>query len=160
MRNSLKFAFVLTGLVVSLAGAVLPAAASAGGPVSTGSGSSVTSPAGFGSVPECVFTGDPAGGRFARTLTCVQLVQDRRTGDAAAGRLVPGDSGNHSLTVSLQALLVSHGRFQWVTLAEANTKGPGELDTMTHSVRVSVFDELRACSVVDGGPRALCTPLD
>jgi hypothetical protein len=111
------------------------------------------------SIPTCLISNGGSGGRFTKSLLCVELV-NLVSGSAGQGSYsVSGDDTPHWLTETVEYR--AFGR-AWVPLATATTRGTGPLRARTRMVRVSTPGALRACTRVGTGSspvaaRELCS---
>ena len=97
------------------------------------------------SVPTCLISNGGSGGRFTKSLLCVELV-NLVSGRAGSGSYsVSGDDTPHWLTETVEYRALGRA---WVPLATATTRGTGTLRATTRMVRGSRPGALRACTRV------------
>jgi hypothetical protein len=100
------------------------------------------------------------GGHFTKSLTCVEL-RDTRPGVVGAGRFDAGDSGFHTLTVTVEYSARygghEHGPLTWVQLASVTRHGRGTLTATTEPAHAPRFAQVRACVATDGHAHRMCT---
>jgi hypothetical protein len=102
-------------------------------------------------IPTCLIDNGGGGGRFTKTLLCVELLNEPR-GHAASGSYSPGDpTAPHWLTVSLQYRPPGPTSKVWLPLATVTTRGRGQLKAVTRTVVLPAPGSLRACTQVGGG---------
>jgi hypothetical protein len=128
-------------LVTALFGVVVPASASP-------------------SVPMCLISNGGSGGRFTKTLLCVELL-DRGEGHAGSGSYSPGDGNTvHWLTESVEFQPLGRDSV-WLPLASARQHGTGRLAAVTRTVSLPAPGALRACTragtEAGGQPSELCS---
>jgi hypothetical protein len=100
------------------------------------------------SVPTCLIANGGSGGRFTKSVICVELV-NRVSGSAGSGSYSSsGDDRPHWLTETVEFRPL--GRV-WVPLASATARGTGVLRATTRMVRLPVPGALRACTRVGTG---------
>jgi hypothetical protein len=100
------------------------------------------------SVPTCLISNGGSGGRFTKSLLCVELM-NLVSGRAGSGSYsASGDDTPHWLTETVEYRALGHA---WVPLATATTSGTGALRATTRMVRVSTPGALRACTRVGTG---------
>jgi hypothetical protein len=104
------------------------------------------------SVPTCLISNGGSGGRFTKSVICVELL-NLVSGRAGSGSYSSsGDDTPHWLTVVVEFRAFGHA---WVPLATATARGTGAIRATTRMVRLSTPGALRACTRVGTGTSAV-----
>ncbi|HYS37885.1 MAG TPA: hypothetical protein VEO01_19890 [Pseudonocardiaceae bacterium] len=103
------------------------------------------------SVPTCLIANGGSGGRFTKSVICVELV-NRVSGSAGSGSYSSGDDTPHWLTETVEFRVFGRA---WVPLATATARGTGVLRATTRMVRLPTPGALRACTKVGTGTGAV-----
>jgi hypothetical protein len=115
------------------------------------------------SIPTCLISNGGSGGRFTKSLICVELV-DKGFGQAGSGSYSPGDDKVHWLTVTVEFRPLGRASADWLPLATARRLGTGQLRAATRPVLPPSAGDLRACTLAGVGTgtmiRELCTNPD
>jgi len=115
-------------------------------------------------VPTCLIINGGSGGRFTKSLLCVEL-RNLVDGLGGSGSYAPGDTTTwHWLTESVEYRPIGVNTPVWLPLAAVTQMGTGKLEASTRPVRMPAPGVLRACTRVGdastASARELCTDPD
>jgi hypothetical protein len=99
-------------------------------------------------IPTCLILNGGHGETFTKSVLCVEL-RNVVDGDVGDGRYLPGTSGPHWLSVTLEyqpIVSTDHVPPDWAPIAASTVDGTGKLEITTRMVRMHFPGRLRACA--------------